>query len=134
MQDSDLRPEECTYGLSLASFRAALQLAANISPLYLLTPHIIAKRQWNRQTIYQIGAHLGNSKPAVLVEAENAIWAAIFLMSIGKMSPSEAINFIKDNINWESVKAQCSQGSPDALNFFVISKCQAPINGSSLTP
>ena len=76
---------------------------------------------------YQIGVHLGNSKPAVLVEADNAIWAAIFFMSIGRMSSSEAINFIKENINWESVEAQCSQGSPDTLNFFIISKCQAPL-------
>ncbi|KIJ89752.1 hypothetical protein K443DRAFT_15817 [Laccaria amethystina LaAM-08-1] len=120
IQDNDLRPEECSSGLSLASFRAALQLAVNISPLYLLTPYIIAKRQWNRQTIYQVGAHIGNGKPTPLVEVENVIWRAIFSMSTGKMSPPEAVTFIKDNIEWARLKAQCSEGLPDALDFFKI--------------
>jgi len=129
-----LHPEECSSGLSLASFHAALQLAMNISPLYLLAPYTIAKRQWNCQTIYQVGAHLGNGKPTTLVEVENVIWHAIFFMSIGKMSLTGAVSFIKDNINWASLQAQCSGGLVDTLDFFDIRKYHIPINNSSLTP
>jgi hypothetical protein len=55
-------------------------------------------------------------------------------MSIGKMSPTGAVSFIKDNINWASLQAQCSGGLVDALDFFDIRKYQVPINDSSLTP
>jgi hypothetical protein len=131
IQDFDLRPGEGSSGLSLASFRAALQLAVNISPLYLLTPYTIAKRQWNRQTIHQVGEYLGNGKPTALVEVENVIWRAIFFMSIGYMSPTGAVSFIKENIIWASLQAQCSGGLVDAADLF---DNQVPINGNGLTP
>jgi hypothetical protein len=45
-------------------------------------------------------------------------------MSIGKMSPMGAISFIKDNINWASLRARWSGGLVDTLDFFEIRKYQ----------
>jgi hypothetical protein len=47
------------------------------------------------------------------------------------MSPTGAVSFIKENIIWASLQAQCSGGLVDAADLF---DNQVPINGNGLTP
>ncbi|PPQ82942.1 hypothetical protein CVT26_005172 [Gymnopilus dilepis] len=97
-------------GQSLASFRAPLQLALAITPLYLLSDTVLCKKSWNRRAILKLAFGLGNDKPVALIQAEKVLWDVLFLLANGALQPADVLKKLKSDLPWDSIKSTQMKG------------------------
>ena len=89
----------------LSYLRAPLQLALMISPLFLLFSFQLAKKSFNRQTLFNLAIQLGNEKPDLLLEVEKSIWNAVFALAGGTSTPLQALKSVLADIPWEKIES-----------------------------
>jgi hypothetical protein len=87
----------------LPHLRAPLQLSLLISPLYLLIPAQLHKKAFSRQLMLSTFEHLGNEKPRILCEVEQAIWKIVFALADGRLSPTQLLKEFAENLPWSSI-------------------------------
>ncbi|KAF8961234.1 hypothetical protein BDZ97DRAFT_1760084 [Flammula alnicola] len=90
-------------GVSLTSFRAPFQLAVEISPLYLLSLILLARKSWSRSSLLRTAFCLGNDKPEALLEVEKVLWTMIFSMADGSLNPKDALERLKSDLPWDLI-------------------------------
>ncbi|PPQ96306.1 hypothetical protein CVT26_005626 [Gymnopilus dilepis] len=95
-------------GQSLASFRAPLQLALAISPLYLFCQTVLCKKMWNRRLMLQVAFNVGGAKPFALIHTENSIWTILLAMANGTLDPSEAMSRLDAELPWSLIQSVTS--------------------------
>lgn len=92
-------------GVSLASFRAVLQAAALVSPTYLASSTLLAKRSWGKSTLLHTAQYLGNDKPAELLATEKVFWQTIFALVDGTLHPTGVLGKLTSDLPWQSIES-----------------------------
>ncbi|PPQ74671.1 hypothetical protein CVT26_005516 [Gymnopilus dilepis] len=102
-------------GQSLASFRAPLQLALAVSPLYLLCHTVLCKKIWNRSLILRAAESMHNWKPVALIQTEVCVWSVLLAMANGTLDPSDALSKLDADLPWALIESV--NGETDRLWF-----------------
>lgn len=98
--------------------RAPLHLALLISPIYLLLPIQHVKKSYNRHTMLSISTCLGNLKPQIVIDVEQAIWRTVFTLASGANDPFDLFQKLSADLPWNRIRT----ASPVDSSWFDLGK------------
>lgn len=84
--------------------RNAFLLASLASPLYLLTPSLLASSSFDKKDALMTAKALGNNFPPVLLGALQGAWRTIFKIATGEQGPLQAIRTWMQGIDWQELR------------------------------
>lgn len=84
--------------------RSALHVGLGLTPILLFhsTP-LSRKKGYDRNQLINTWAALGTDKPPLVVEIEDTILRILFDVSVGLVTPLDALEILADNLPWDAI-------------------------------